>query len=147
MIERLKKREMTGPSVLDSFAIIVLFEAQRGWEIVRERLAEALKGGFNHIMSATNFGEVYYNILRRRGEKALEEVLAMMEDMKIEIVVPEFPDFVAAARMKGLHGASYPDCFAAVLALQRGLPVLTGDPDFKRLQELGVQVEWLPKNR
>jgi predicted nucleic acid-binding protein len=138
---------MTEPSVLDSFAIIVLFEAQPGWEKVRKHLLDAVNGGFTHIMSATNFGEVYYNILRRRGETALAEVLAMMEEMSIEIVVPEFPDFVGAARMKGLHGASYPDCFAAVLALQRGLPVLTGDPDFKRLEKLGVKVEWLPPNR
>src|ERR1700733_13427401 len=124
---------MTVPLVIDSFAIIVLYLAQPGWEKVRQHLIDAVNGGFSHVISATNYGEIYYNILGRYGEKALAEVLKMMEEMQIEIVIPEFKDFVAAARIKGLNGASYPDCFAAALALERGIPVLTGDPDFNRL--------------
>jgi predicted nucleic acid-binding protein len=92
-------------------------------------------------------GKSIYSILRRRGEEALAEVLTMIEEMPIEIVVPEFQDYVAAARLKGLHGASYPDCFAAALGLQHDLPVLTGDREFEKLEPHGVKVEWLPPNR
>ena len=140
-------RKKTVPLVLDSFALLVLYQSQPGWEKVRERLIEAVQGGYSHVMSATNYGEVYYTILRRRGEKALAEVLAMIEEMQIEVIVPEFQSYVIAARLKGLHGASYPDCFAAALALERDMPVLTGDPEFSRFEELGVKLEWLPPNR
>ncbi|MFI5201516.1 MAG: PIN domain-containing protein [Candidatus Kapaibacterium sp.] len=135
------------PLVLDSFAIIVLYLAQPGWEKVRKYLIDAVQDGYSHKMSATDYGEIYYTILRRGGEKALAEVLSMMEEMQIEVIVPEFQDFIDAARFKGLYGASYPDCFAAVLARKLNIPVLTCDPDFRRLEPLGVKVEWLPPNR
>jgi hypothetical protein len=50
--------------VLDSFALLVLFQSQPGWEIVRDHLKEAKARDETHYLSAHNFGEVYYNVLR-----------------------------------------------------------------------------------
>jgi ribonuclease VapC len=37
---------------------------------------------------------------------------------------------------------AYADCFAAATALQYEATILTGDPEFKKIEVL-VQVEWL----
>jgi predicted nucleic acid-binding protein len=135
------------PSVLDSFPLLVLFQAQPGWEIVRDRLKDAETASETLYLSAHNYGEIYYTILRRFGETALTNALAAIDKMPIEIVLPDFSDFTTAARLKGTYGSSYPDCFAAALALDRNMPVLTGDPEFKKLEAVGVKVEWMPSNR
>ena len=40
--------------------------------------------------------------------------------------------------------ASYPDCYAAALAALRDAAVVTGDPEFKRI-EAEVKVQWLKR--
>jgi ribonuclease VapC len=49
-----------------------------------------------------------------------------------------------AARLKSSYPISFADCFAAALAQRYNAPVITGDPDFKKLAERGVvRVEWI----
>ena len=135
------------PLVLDSFPLLVLFQSQTGWEMVRDRLRTAEVTGDTLFLSAHNYGEIYYTVLRRYGADALQRAITAIEKMPIEIVVPDFDSFITAARLKGTYGASYPDCFAAALALERDLAVLTGDSEFRKLETAGVKVEWLPSNR
>lgn len=135
------------PLVFDSFALAVLFEGQPGREIVEAHLVHAVENGYTHLMSAINFGEFYYARANEHGFEQAEFDKEIFESFPIELVVPELDQIMDAAHYKGGGGISYADCFAADLAIVRGLPVLTGDQEFKRLQELGLKVEWLPKNR
>ena len=51
---------------------------------------------------------------------------------------------LTAATLKANHPISYADCFAAALAIINRCPLVTGDPEFKSLEEEGVIiVEWL----
>ncbi|MDP4200387.1 MAG: hypothetical protein Q8922_06955 [Bacteroidota bacterium] len=43
--------------VFDSFALLVLFNHQPGWEIVRDHLFDADDNGFRQLISAINYGE------------------------------------------------------------------------------------------
>ena len=39
-------------------------------------------------------------------------------------------------------GISYADCFAAALAHRDGFPLITGDPEFRRVEDV-VRIAWL----
>ncbi|MGP1675025.1 MAG: PIN domain-containing protein, partial [Candidatus Limnocylindrales bacterium] len=47
-----------------------------------------------------------------------------------------------AAWFKLRGGISYADCFAAALAHRDGLPLITGDPEFRRVEDV-IQIAWL----
>ncbi len=133
--------------VFDSFALVVLFEHQPGWEIVRDHLFDADTNGFHHWMSAINYGEFYYTDAMKNGFEHAEASREIAEALPIEIHVPTLSEIMEAAHWKGGGNASYADCFAATLALLKDIPVLTGDPEFKKLEAHGVKVEWLPSKR
>lgn len=132
--------------ILDSYALLSLFLTQPGWETVRDYLDRAADSGYSHLLSGINFGEVYYTVLRRRGEQAAEDVRAKIAQLPIEVLMPSFEDMLLAARLKAGGGLSYADCFAAALAIKQGYPVLTGDREFANVAHHGVQIEWLPPN-
>ena len=50
---------------------------------------------------------------------------------------------LAAAHVKAHHAISYADAFAVALAQQMQATILTGDPEFGKIEHL-VAVEWLP---
>jgi len=133
--------------VLDSFALIVFLDRQPGWEIVQKHLFDAIEHGFTHWVSAMNYGELYYTDAIKNGFEHAEQTLELADLLPIQIHTPSFEQIMEAAHLKGGVKASYADCFTAALALEKNLPVLTGDPEFKRLEEFGVKVEWLPNIR
>jgi predicted nucleic acid-binding protein len=133
--------------VFDCFPILVLLEKQRGWEIVKSIIDESMDNNILHVMSAINYGEVFYGVINKHGEAAALESLALFDQFPIDVVLPTMEHVMQAARFKSLGGLSYADCFAAALAIERDIPVLTGDPEFKILEARGVKVEWLPRNR
>ena len=59
-----------------------------------------------------------------------------------EIVVADLELAARAAWIKLRGGISYADCFAAALAHRDRIPVLTGDPEFRRVEDI-VEVAWL----
>ncbi len=137
----------TGPLVLDAFPLLVIFSRQKGWDVSKEYLDEPLVTGIPHLLSSINFGEMLYVLRRDHGEKAAEIAKHGILDGPIEIIIPSLEQTYTAARLKSFGGASYADCYAAALALERNLPVLTGDKEFEKLEPHGVKVEWLPPNR
>ena len=74
-----------------------------------------------------------------------EDTLLRILDGPIDVVVPDLDTTLLAARFKAGGGISYADCFAGALASRSNLPVLTGDPEFSRLESYGVQVQWILK--
>jgi predicted nucleic acid-binding protein len=133
--------------IFDSFALLVYFNHQPGWEIVRGHLLDAEEKGFRHWMSAINFGEFYYIEAINNGFEHAEQSRKLAETFPIQIHTPTFEQVMEAAHLKGGIKASYADCFAAALAIEKNIPVLTGDREFERLEEYGLKIEWLPKNR
>lgn len=95
-------------------------------------------------MSVINVGEVYYQTLRAEGE---DNALAAMETLwqqAVEFVDAGYELTMNAARIKAQFPLSYADCFAAALAQRMRARLVTGDPEFRRLESVGIiQVEWL----
>lgn len=129
--------------VLDSFALLAYFFGEAAGGRVRAILRESHAGKSTRLsISAVNLAEVAYRLERVWGEDRMLEALALIESYPIRIVDVDMGLAVAAAHLKAQHSVSLADCFAAALAQRLDATVLTGDPDFQRL-EGAVAVEWL----
>ena len=128
--------------VLDSFALIALFQDEPGAAKVESLLEESSKGQCTLFMSVVNLGEVAYTMEIRRGLQVAEEAMAAISQAAIEVLDVDRALALVAAHLKATTRVGYADCFAAALAQQLDAAVLTGDPDFQRL-EGPVAVEWL----
>lgn len=129
----------TNRLVLDSYALLAQLQHEPGWEHVRELLHAAVRGELELHISVINLAEVQYRVLRAAADP--KAVLRVVEALPL-IVAPADPYVPAIVELKARYAVSLADCFAAALAIELGGPVLTGDPEFRKL-EGEVTVEWL----
>ena len=95
-------------------------------------------------MSVINLGEVLYVTERKRGLQKAQDMLAVVGKLPIHIVDADRAQTLIAANIKAHWHIAYADCFAAALARIEGATVVTGDPEFKQLDEASiVPVRWL----
>ncbi len=132
--------------VLDSFALMALLQDEPGASKVQQLLERAAKGECELSMTVLNLGEVLYTVESRRGLQASQEVLAAVDQFPIEIVDVDRSLALSAARLKASAGVGYADCFVAALAQALGCTIITGDPDFRRIEDV-VRIQWLPGER
>ncbi len=129
---------MTKKIVFDAYALLELLEDGEGAQTVADYLADSEVGVY---LSTINLGEVYYIILRRRGEQAAREVLDIVFlDEGLTLVEANWDRIKSAAALKAKGGLSFADCFVLALGIEERAPVLTGDPDvIGRAEKLGVK--------
>jgi ribonuclease VapC len=128
--------------VLDAHALMAYFEGEPGFEVVSSLFTDAAARQCRLLMTSVNVGEIYYVVLRARGEDALSQVNQALTTLPIEVIDADLALAEAAARLKARHHMSYADCFAAGLAQLREGDVVTGDPEFRAV-EADVTVRWL----
>ncbi len=97
-------------------------------------------------MSIVNYGEVVYITEREQGLFAVQRAIAAMDQLPMSVVDADRKLMLAAARVKAHHGISYADAFAVALAQARQATVLTGDPEFRKVEAL-VAIDWLPAHK
>jgi predicted nucleic acid-binding protein len=129
--------------VLDAFALLSWLKKEPGADRIVSLLRQASKGQVKILMCVINLGEVIYRTLRQYGQERRQEVLVLTQALAIEFVDVDRSLALAAAELKGVHRMSYADCFAAALAQRLDAAVVTGDPDFRQVEQL-VAIEWLP---
>jgi predicted nucleic acid-binding protein len=120
--------------VLDANALIGYFEGRRGTaEAVRRLLGQALRQDLPLLMSAINWGEVFYIAWRRHGEGKARAAEANLLEMPIAVIAVDRERASRAGALKQQHELGYADAFAAELAIERGAWLVTADPEFARL--------------
>ncbi len=120
--------------VLDANALIAFFELRRGAaEKVRHLLGEAARQDLPILMSAINWGEVFYTEWRYRGEAKAREAEASLLEMPIAVISADRERASRAGALKQKHGLGYADAFAAELAIERGAWLVTADPEFQKV--------------
>jgi predicted nucleic acid-binding protein len=120
--------------VLDANALVGLFEDREGAARKIERLLErALEEGMPLLMSAVNWGEVFYVTWRRHGEAKANEAEAKLLEMPISVIDVDRERASRAGALKQKHGLGYADAFAAELAIERGAWLVTADPEFSKV--------------
>lgn len=123
--------------VLDANALIGFFEGrQPPSEKVRRLLAEAIRLDLPLLMSAVNWGEVFYMEWRHYGEAKAPEVESHMYRLPIAVIAIDMARATRAAALKQKHSLGYADAFAAELAIERGAWLVTADPEFMKLGKM-----------
>lgn len=130
------------PGVLDAYSLIAYFENEKGAAEMIEVLKNAGASGQDLLLSAVNWGEIYYITLREAGEKKAMEVEQAIGNLPISIVGVDLELARRAAQFKARYRMSYADCFAAALAKVHRAELVTGDTEFKQI-EGEVTIHWL----
>jgi predicted nucleic acid-binding protein len=120
--------------VLDANALIGFFEDRGGTAGKIERLVgEALRQELPLLMSAVNWGEVFYAAWRRHGEAMARQAEARLHEMPIAVIGVDQERATRSGALKQKHGLGYADAFAAELAIERGAWLVTADPEFAKV--------------
>lgn len=134
---------MKKKKLLDSFAMVCYLNREAGFQRVREIMADSQKSGDPVFMNEVNIGEVYYIVARKRGrEKADYFLETIVPSLPLNPVPNDFNDVIEAARIKADRPLSFADCFAVATARNKELVIVTGDPEFRAVENL-APVEWL----
>jgi predicted nucleic acid-binding protein len=132
--------------VLDANALIGFFEGRSGVsEKVQRLLSDALRQDSPLLMSAVNWGEVFYMEWRYRGEAMAREAEATLQRMPIAVIAADRERATRAGTLKQRHGLGYADAFAAELAMERGAWLVTADAEFSKVGK-GLSVYSLPRH-
>lgn len=130
--------------IVDSFAMLAFLENEEGAKIMRERLQSAAQSEITLTMPTINLGEMLYIVERERGLSMAQMVLAQLHQLPIQLLDASLPRILAAAHIKAQTPISYADAFVVAAAQELQAIILTGDPEFKKV-EPSVQIEWLPQ--
>ena len=128
--------------VLDSYAMIAYFENEPGADRVAQVLRQLIQGKAKGFMSVVNWGEVYYNTMREQGVAEAEKVILQLDKFPIQIVEVNKNLAYEAAKFKGRYRIAYADCFAVALSVKLNASLVTGDSEFKKLQER-ISIQWI----
>ena len=131
--------------VLDSWALLAFFEDEPAAEQVESLLVKAEAGTHKLLLCVVNWGEVYYNTMREVSQEAAEQTAKEMAGLTIDIVGVDEQNLELvrqAAIYKATRKLSYADAFAAALAKIRNAELVTGDREFK-VVENEINIQWL----
>jgi len=128
--------------ILDACALMVYLEKEAGYEKVKELFVKAAESGNDLLMSAINWGEVFYLLVRDYGITEAEKIQRVIETLPIEFVSVDLSLTKQAALYKATKKLPYADCFAAALAKIHKGELITCDKDFKRVEN-EVKIVWM----
>ena len=133
---------MAAPKVLDSWALLCYLEQEPGYEKVIDLFEKAVESSKPLLMSIVNWGEVYYQVMRRFGDQKAQEIEQLAQTLPITLIEANKELTREAARIKAKKRMAYADCFAVALARLRKAELYTGDPEFKAVEK-EVKIVWL----
>ena len=130
------------PFIFDSHALLKFFQKEKGYEKVIRLFEEIRKTGVAKYINAINLGEIIYSTKKEFGDQKKLEVLANIERLKFTIL-PISNDLVfQAAEYKAQYAISYADCLALASAVEQKAILVTGDPEFRKVEHL-VDIVWI----
>ena len=131
-----------GPFIFDSHALLKFFQKEKDYEKVVHLLEEIKRSGVTKYINAINLGEIIYATKREFGDQKKLEVLANIERLNFT-VLPILNNLIfQAAEHKAQYNISYADCFALASAIEHKAILVTGDPEFKKVEHL-VEIMWV----
>jgi len=128
--------------VFDSHALLKLFQKEPGYEKVVRVLEESRRRKRTKYINAMNLGEIIYATKREFGDQKKLEVLANLERLNLTVLPVPNSLIFRAAEYKAEYSISYADCFVLASALDHKATIVTGDPEFKKVEHL-VDILWV----
>lgn len=120
--------------VFDASAILALLRDEPGADVVAQYIGDGL-------VSAVNFQEVIKGLLRR--EVPIDAALAMLDALHLDVRPHGRDDAVAAANLHPAtkaFGSGLGDRTCMALAIAEGLPVLTADREWAKIEIPGLKL-------
>ena len=128
--------------ILDAHGLLVFLEKEPGFEKVESFFVNAIEKDKSLLMTSVNFGEVYYIVLRECGQEKAHEIEKIILTLPIDIIDVDLHLAREAARIKAAKKISYADCFAAALTKIHKGELLTGDKEFKAIEN-EIKISWI----
>jgi predicted nucleic acid-binding protein len=123
---------MTKTYVLDANALLHFLTNGPGAERV-EHLLKSTRPATPLLVSAVNWGEVFYISWQRHGEESARQTLADLLQLPLRIAPVDVAQVLKAGELKSIHKIPYVDCLAAALATLQQATLVTSDRDFEKL--------------
>ena len=131
---------MKKKGLIDSFALLAYLKQESNYQKV-ENLFSSKETQL--LMNDINIGETFYILARERGSVQAEYfVHAILPNLPIAKIGNALTEVIEAAKIKAQYSISYADCFAVATAIREKAVIITGDPDFKRVETI-VKIDWL----
>jgi len=127
----------------DASSLLRFVEDEPGAVRIEELLNQAQNGRVRLVLSAVNWGEVYYVIARLKGEDQAGFYSARFRSLPIEIIAAEWQSAERAGLFREKFHLPYADSFAGSLAAEQDAVLVTADYDFKNAAD-AITVEFLP---
>lgn len=128
--------------LLDSFAIFRWTQKEPGWKKIKNLLELAENGEEELLMSQINLCEIYYKTIRIIGLDPARKFLETFYLLPIAIIHP-FDELIwRSGEIKAEYPISLADCFAVATAVDNNAKIVTGDSEFKLVEQL-VEIEWI----
>ncbi len=128
--------------VLDSWSVIAYLEDEPSGQLVADWIASAHDEEIPIYMTVVNAGEVWYIIAREISEEEANGSIKELRELRIQFVYVDWELTQEAARFKSRHKMSYADCYAAALANSRKADLVTGDAEFKAVEDQ-IKIQWV----
>lgn len=131
--------------VLDSWALMAFFEDEPAAQEVESLLVKSESGAHRLLLSVVNWGEIYYSTMRQVSREAAERTARELTGLPVEIVGVDAGNLDLArqaAIYKATRKFAYADAFAAALAKIENAELVTGDPEFREVED-EVRIHWL----
>ena len=123
--------------VLDASALFRFLSRGEGAVTVADIFKQALANGSSVMMSAVNWGEVYYGLVKRIGINKTESALGRtLETAPLVLIAVTGEDAVRAARLKAQYNLPYADAFAAALTGNQHVLATAEIEHFERVPKL-----------
>ena|ERR1700690_2439599 len=127
--------------VLDTWAVIAYLEDEPSGQKIADLIAGAHEEGIPVYMCVVNAGEVWYIIAREISEEEANNSLKELRDLRIQFENADWEITQEAARFKSKNKMSYADCFAAALTKLKKADLVTGDGEFKAIEDQ-IKIQW-----
>lgn len=128
--------------VLDSYALLAYLGSEPGKERVEVILEKSGRGDCRAVLPLINLGEIAYIVERERGLHKAHEALGVIDQLPVELLPANCETVLNAAHIKANYPLAYADAFVVAAGMMHQGVILTGDPEFERVQDL-VAVERL----
>lgn len=128
--------------VLDSWSMLAYWGDEPAGQKIADLIADAHETGTPLMMSVVNVGEVWYIVAREVSETEADNSISEIKHLGIEFVDVNWNLTQEASRFKAKHKMSYADCFAVALAKENKAALVTGDPEFKQMEDR-VRIYWV----
>ena len=131
--------------IVDSWPVLEwIYRKEPAAASFRWHLEAAERGELRLLVSRINYAEINYNVAIRKRLGEFSGVAPDLSFLPWQVISVDDALVDEAAKIKATYPISFADCFAVALAQRYKAPIITGDPDFKKLAARGVvRVEWV----